>query len=196
MGESCRVASCPCAALDEECVLSTFANLYRKGASFMGTHSPSAEDRYDPPQPASAKEHTPLIAQTLLRVLRRYENEESGGGLAYCTEMAEWRSLSQVRLRQHCPSHPDSKPMPYRCRSCRTQFSVTSHSVMRSSKLSPSVWVQAFHICSALSNPDAVDIRDVLPVTNKSGWNLAMRIHESWEFRRSGERNRQKRRRP
>ena len=195
MGESCRVASCPCAALDEECVLSTFANLYRKGASFMGTHSPSAEDRYDPPQPASAKEHTPLISQTLLRVLRRYENES----LAEAWLIAQ-RWPNGVRCPE-CGSDdiaepPGRIPMPYRCRSCRTQFSVKSHSVMRSSKLPMSIWVQALHICSALSNPDAVDIRDVLPVTNKSGWNLAMRIHESWEFRRSGERNRQKRRRP
>ena len=29
---------------------------------------------------------------------------------------------------------------------------------------------------------DAVDMRDILPVTNKAAWNLAMRIHEAWEF--------------
>ena len=170
-------------------------NLYRKGASFMGTHSSSAEDRHEPPLPAAKNDNPTSIDQALLNLLRRYENEE----LAEAWLIAQ-RWPNGVRCPK-CDSDniarpPDSKPMPYRCRSCRTQFSVTSHSVMRSSKLSPSVWVQAFHICSALSNPDAVDIRDVLPVTNKSGWNLAMRIHEAWEFRRSGERNRQKRRRP
>ena len=166
----------------------TTRNLYRKGASFMGTHSPSAEDRHGPPQPASAKEHSIPVDQASLDLLRRYENES----LAEAWLIAQ-RWPNGIRCPK-CDSDniarpPDTKPMPYRCRSCRTQFSVKSHSVMRSSKLPMSIWVQAFHICSALSNPDAVDIRDVLPVTNKTGWNLAMRIHESWEFRRSGERN-------
>ena len=80
---------------------------------------------------------------------------------------------------------PDRRPMPYRCRKCRTQFSVKSHSAMRASKHSLTTWVQAFHICSAVSNPDAVDIRDLLPVTNKAAWNLALRIHEAWELRES-----------
>ena len=149
----------------------------------MRTHSLSAEDRHEPLQPASAKEHSIPVDQALLDVLRRYENES----LAEAWLIAQ-RWPNGVRCPK-CDSDniarpPDSKPMPYRCRSCRTQFSVSSHSVMRSSKLPPSVWVQAFHICSALSNPDAVDIRDVLPVTNKAAWNLAMRIHESWEFYR------------
>ena len=170
-------------------------NLYRKGASFMGTHSSSAEDRHEPPLPAAKNDNPTSIDQALLNLLRRYENEE----LAEAWLIAQ-RWPNGVRCPK-CDSDniarpPDSKPMPYRCRGCRTQFSVKSHSALRSSKHSLGTWVQAFHICSALSNPDAVDIRDVLPVTNKSGWNLAMRIHESWEFRRSGERNRQKRRRP
>ena len=149
----------------------------------MRTNLSSAEDLHEPPQPAAEHQNLTSIDQALLNLLRRYENEE----LAEAWLIAQ-RWPNGVRCPK-CDSDniarpPDSKPMPYRCRSCRTQFSVSSHSVMRSSKLPPSVWVQAFHICSALSNPDAVDIRDVLPVTNKSGWNLAMRIHEAWEFYR------------
>ena len=160
----------------------------------MGTYSPSAEDRHGPPQPASAKEHSIPVDQALLDLLRRYENES----------LAEaWLIAQRWPNGIRCPKcysdniarPPDSKPMPYRCRGCRTQFSVKSHSALRSSKHSLGTWVQAFHICSAVSNPDAVDIRDILPITNKAAWNLAMRIHESWEFRRSGERNRRNGRR-
>ena len=163
-------------------------NLYRKGASFMATHSPFPEGRHEPPQPAAENDNPISIDHALLDVLRRYENES----------LAEaWLTAQRWPNGIRCPRcdsdsiarPPDNKPMPYRCRSCRTQFSVKSHSALRRSKHSLGTWVQAFHICSALSNPDAVDIRDVLPVTNKAGWNLAMRIHEAWEFRRSGERN-------
>ena len=149
----------------------------------MCTHLSSAEDRHEPSQPASAREHSISIDPRLLDLLRRYENES----LAEAWFVAQ-RWPNGIRCPK-CDSDsiarpPDSKPMPYRCRSCRTQFSVKSHSALRSSKHSLGTWVQAFHICSALSNPDAVDIRDLLPVTRKAGWNIAMRIHEAWEFYR------------
>ena len=184
VGSSCRARAAPlrgCPTREGSAV--SIAQPVPQRGTFMSTHSLSAEDRHEPLQPASAKEHSIPVDQALLDVLRRYENES----LAEAWLIAQ-RWPNGVRCPK-CDSDniarpPDSKPMPYRCRSCRTQFSVSSHSVMRSSKLPPSVWVQAFHICSALSNPDAVDIRDVLPVTNKAAWNLAMRIHESWEFYR------------
>ena len=148
----------------------------------MGTHSPSDESRHESPHADAENQHPITIDQTLLNVLRRYENE----GLAEAWLTAQ-RWPNGVRCPQ-CDSNniaqpPDRIPMPYRCRDCRTQFSVKSHSALKASKMSLSVWVQALHICSALSNPDAVDMRDVLPLTNKAGWNLAMRIHEAWEFR-------------
>ena len=158
-------------------------NLYRKGASFMVTHSPSDEGRHERPLPASTKEHSTSAERILLDILHRYENES----LAEAWLVAQ-RWPDGVRCPR-CDSDsiarpPDSKPMPYRCRACRTQFSVKSHSALRSSKHSLGTWVQALHICSALSNPDAVDMRDILPVTNKAAWNLAMRIHEAREFYR------------
>ena len=51
---------------------------------------------------------------------------------------------------------------------------------MQASKLSLSVWVRAFHLCSAVSNPCLVDIDEVLPVAQKSAWTLACRIDEAW----------------
>ena len=147
----------------------------------MGTDLPSAEVRHEPLQPAAENQNPTSINQALLDVLRRYENES----------LAEaWFIAQRWPNGVECPNcgsndiarPPDRIPMPYRCRRCRTQFSVKSHSALRASKHSLGTWVKAFHICSALSNPDAVDIRDLLPVTNKAAWNLAMRIHESWEF--------------
>ena len=149
----------------------------------MDTSSNSAEDRHESLQPASAKEQHVSINQALLDALQRYENET----IAEAWLVAQ-RWPNSIRCPK-CNSYsiarpPNNKPMPYRCRTCRTQFSVKSHSALRGSKHSLGTWVQAFHICSVISNPDAVDIRDVLPVTNKAAWNLAMRIHEACEFYR------------
>ena len=153
----------------------------------MSAHLPSDESRCEPPQPATKTDNLILIDEALLDIIQRYENES----------LAEaWLIAQRWPNGVHCPkcnsdniaTAPDRKPQPYRCRVCRTQFSVTSHSALRNSKHSLGTWVIAFHICSSLSNPDAVDIRDVLPVTNRAAWNLAMRIHESWEFYRSNPR--------
>ena len=149
----------------------------------MGMHSPSAEILHERPRPASERAHTTSIPQILFDTLRRYGNES----------LAEaWLVAQRWPNGIHCPQcdsdniarPPDRKPLPYRCRTCRTQFSVKSHSALRSSKHALGIWVQAFHLCSAFSNPDAVDMRDILPVTNKAAWNLAMRIQEAWEFYR------------
>ena len=149
----------------------------------MCTYPSSAEDRHEPPQSASARDRQISVDQALLNILERYENEE----------LAEaWLTAQRWPDGIRCPKcdsariarPPDRIPMPYRCRRHRTQFSVTSHSALRSSKHSLGIWVKAFHICSAFSNPDGVDIRDLLPVTNKAGRYLAMRIHEAWEFYR------------
>ena len=153
--------------------------LYRKGASFMDTDLPSSDARHESPHPAS-------IDPDLLRLLRRYENESLAEAWLIARRWPEGISCPKCDS-DDIAQPPDRIPMPYRCRPCRTQFSVKSHSALRSSKHSLGTWVQAFHICSALSNPAAVDIRDVLPVTYKAAWNLAMRIHEAWEFRRISE---------
>ena len=155
--------------------------LYRKGASFMGTYSLYAEDRHEPLQPAAESDHSTSINHVLADAIKRYENES----LAEAWLVAQ-RWPDGVRCPK-CDSDniarpPDSRPQPYRCRDSRTQFSVTSHSALKGSKHSLGTWVKAFHICSAISNPDGVDIRDLLPVTSKAGRYLAMRIHEAWEF--------------
>ena len=118
--------------------------------------------------------------KALSGVLRRFENEE----------LAEaWLVTRRWPSGVRCPvcdsgsvaMPADRRPMPHRCRRCCTQFSVKSHCAMRASKVALSVWVRAFHICSASSNPAAIDIRDgVLPVAWKTAYSLAWRIHEAW----------------
>ena len=149
----------------------------------MGTHSTFYESRLEQPLPASARDRYISVDQVLLDILERYENEE----------LAEaWLTAQRWPDGIRCPKcdfcriarPPDSRPQPYRCRDSRTQFSIKSHSALKGSKHSLGTWVKAFHICSAISNPDAVDIRDLLPVTSKAGRYLTMRIHEAWEFYR------------
>ena len=147
----------------------------------MGTHAPSDVSRRELPQSDAVDQNPTTVNEELLDILRRYENESLAE--AWLTARRWPDGIRCPRCDSDSIAQPPGRiPMPYRCRACRTQFSVKSHSALRSSKHSLGTWVQALHICSAFSNPNAVDMRDVLPVTNKAAWNLAMRIHEAWEF--------------
>ena len=130
-----------------------------------------------------------FILRTLLTVLRRFDDESVAE--AWLTALRWSDGIRCPECDSDNIAKPlDRRPMPYRCRKCRTQFSITSHSAMQATKLPLSVWAQAFHICSALSNPDAIDIRDILTITNKAAWSLAMRIYEAWELHMTSESNR------
>ena len=147
----------------------------------MGTH-PSDTSVFGQQSREIRADANPLQfkAQASLDVLRQFEDEA----------VAEaWLVAQRWPNGVHCPScgcdrlaePQDRKPMPFRCRSCRTQFSVKSHSAMRGSKLPLSVWVGAFHLCSALTNPERVGICEILPVHDKSARSLAQHLHEAWD---------------
>ena len=146
---------------------------------------PMIEANIDP----SVDPNAEVARKALSGVLRRFENEE----------LAEaWLVTRRWPSGVRCPvcdsgsvaMPADRRPMPYRCRRCRTQFSVKSHCVMRASKLPPCIWVMAFQICAVPSNPEGIDIRDALrdgdlPVTQKAAYSLARRILEAWAWAQS-----------
>ena len=146
----------------------------------MGTH-PSSSDPLGPDPREYRDGDDLLLAQIreLLDSLRRFDDED----------VAEaWLATQRWPDGVRCPRCDSDnvaiaskrRPMPYRCRLCRIQFSVKSHSPMRGSKLPFSTWAKAFHICSSITNPAGIDIRNVLPVSDKTARTLACRIHEGW----------------
>lgn len=78
-------------------------------------------------------------------------------------------------------TRPTRKPQPYRCRTCRKDFSAKTHSVMHASKLPIRTWVIAMWLlsdhCKGTSSHQLA--RD-LGVCQKTAWFLAHRIREAW----------------
>ena len=152
----------------------------------MGTHPSDTDAIRRRPCQESAGIYLPQSQiQSFPDDLRRFEDES----------MAEtWLVSQRWPNGVECPRcHGDNiaqplhrRPMPYRCRHCRLQFSVRSQSAMQASKLPLSVWVRAFHLCAAVSNPCLVDIDEVLLVAQKSAWTLACRIDEAWALVQRG----------
>ena len=73
------------------------------------------------------------------------------------------------------------KPQPYRCRSCRKDFSVKTDSIMHNSKLGLQVWaVATFVLTTNLKGVSSMKLHRDLDITQKSAWHLAMRLRATW----------------
>ena len=86
-----------------------------------------------------------------------------------------------------CGSHniqerKNRKPQPYRCRSCRKDFSVKTGTLMHSSPLGFQIWAIAIHLLSTnLKGVSSMKLHRDLDITQKSAWHLAHRIRETWK---------------
>ena len=74
------------------------------------------------------------------------------------------------------------KPQPYRCRSCRKDFSVKTDTLMHNSPLGCQTWGIAIYLMTTgLKGVSSMKLHRDLDVTQKTAWHLAMRIRETFE---------------
>lgn len=77
---------------------------------------------------------------------------------------------------------PTRKPQPFRCRSCRFDFSVKSLSLMHGSKLGLHIWGMAlYNLTTGIKGTSSMKLHRDLGISQKAAWHLAHRIRESWE---------------
>ena len=88
------------------------------------------------------------------------------------------------RVCGHCGSDdtyetPNRKPMPYRCRGCKSYFSVRTGTVMAESPLPIRKWVYAIYLdCTSLRGVSATSLHRSIGVCYKTAWFLQRRIRE------------------
>lgn len=77
---------------------------------------------------------------------------------------------------------PTRKPQPFRCRSCRKDFSVKTGTVMQGSNLSLSQWaLAAYQMNTSLKGVSSMKLSRDLGISQQSAWHLAHRIRKAWE---------------
>ena len=70
---------------------------------------------------------------------------------------------------------------PWRCKSCRKDFSTKTNTVMQGSDLGFRVWAIAIYIMTtSLKGISSTKLASDLGITQKSAWHLAMRIRETY----------------
>ena len=83
-------------------------------------------------------------------------------------------------------ARPKRKPQPFRCRSCRFDFSVKTYTVMHSSKIPLRKWAFAFFLMATeLKGRASMKVYRNLGLTQKTAWFLMQRIREVWNERQS-----------
>ena len=76
---------------------------------------------------------------------------------------------------------PTRKPQPYRCRTCRKDFSAKTDTLMHNSPLGYRVWALAIYLITTnLKGVSSMKLHRDLGVTQKTAWHLAHRIRETW----------------
>ena len=83
----------------------------------------------------------------------------------------------------------NGKPQPFRCRDCKSYFSVKTGTVMAHSNLSLRKWAIATYLaCTSLKGVSSMKLHRDLGVTQKTAWMLGHKIRQGWLEANSGKR--------
>jgi len=79
---------------------------------------------------------------------------------------------------------PTRKPQPFRCRSCRKDFSVKTGTALQSSKIPLTKWAIAYYLyMTSLKGVASMKLHRDLGLTQKTAWFMGHRIRESMTSR-------------
>jgi len=118
---------------------------------------------------------------TLQELFRQFPNDEAA---------EEWFTGIRWPDGVKCPKcgsdniqeRATRKPQPYRCRSCRKDFSVRTGTLMHGTNLGLQTWVVAIYLLNTgIKGVSSMKLHRELGVTQKTAWHLAHRIRETWE---------------
>lgn len=71
--------------------------------------------------------------------------------------------------------------MPFRCNSCKKQFSAKTNSMMHGSKIGYQKWAIAIYLMTTgLKGVSSMKLHRDLGITQKSAWHMAHRIRKAW----------------
>lgn len=74
------------------------------------------------------------------------------------------------------------KPQPYRCRSCRKDFSIKTDTLVHNSPLGCRTWAIATYLMTTnLKDVSSMKLHRDLEVTQETAWHLAHRIRETFK---------------
>ena len=76
----------------------------------------------------------------------------------------------------------NEKPLPYRCKTCRKDFSVKTGTIMHRSKLDLQKWAIGIYMMStSLKGVSSMKLHRDLGITHQAAWKMAHKIRSGWD---------------
>ena len=130
-----------------------------------------AKKRQGPPQKGPGKYYR--IGMSLMECFQRFPDNATA---------EQWFVETRWPSGVQCPAcasdnvqaRPTRKPQPYRCRSCRTDFSAKTGTLMQGSNLGFQTWDRALPADHGIEGNLQRSSIDDLGVTQKTAWHLAI----------------------
>ena len=117
---------------------------------------------------------------SLYEFFQKIPNEEAARQYFEGKRWADGVTCAQCGSKDvaECKNHI---PMPYRCRGCRSHFSVRTGTVLAESRLPLQKWLMAIYMMTtARKGIPSTQMARELGVTQKTAWFLSQRIRETW----------------
>jgi transposase-like protein len=117
---------------------------------------------------------------TLVEAIQRFSDEDEAEAWFISTRWPDGVVCPFCDEMTGVQERKNRKPQPWRCKSCRKDFSVKTNTLMHGSKLSLGTWAIAYFLFSTnLKGVSSMKLRRDLGITQKTAWHLAHRIRET-----------------
>ena len=115
---------------------------------------------------------------SLVDIVKRFDSEEKAEKWFIKQRWPDGVTCPFCQSKAVSP-RPTRKPQPFRCRSCRKDFSVRTGSVLHSSNIPLSKWAIAFYLfVTNLKGVSSMKLHRDLDIGQKAAWHMAHRIRE------------------
>ena len=116
---------------------------------------------------------------TLMEIVKRFDTEEKAEAWFIEQRWPDGVVCPFCESLEVSP-RPNRKPQPYRCRTCRKDFSVKTGTLLHRSHLPLSKWAIAYYLfATSLKGVSSMKLYRDLGITQKTAWYMAHRIRQT-----------------
>ena len=118
---------------------------------------------------------------SLIEIVKKFDTEEKAEAWFIEQRWPEGPVCPECGSPNVAP-RPSRKPQPFRCRTCRKDFSVTTGTLLHRTHLPLSKWAIAFYLFATnLKGVASMKLHRDLGITQKTAWYMAHRIRQMME---------------
>ena len=117
----------------------------------------------------------------MIEIVKKFDNEEKAEAWFIEQRWPDGPVCPECGSANVAP-RPSRKPQPFRCRTCRKDFSVTTGTLLHRTHLPLSKWAIAFYLFATnLKGVSSMKLHRDLGITQKTAWYMAHRIRQMME---------------